>query len=57
MSYLIEGLNCNNVEIFVHLKVRNYLLFFLITIRSTVTFGTRNNAMFGIVKSVILSGN
>jgi len=33
------------------------LLFFLITIRSTDTFAARNNAKFGIVKAVILSGN
>ena len=33
------------------------MLLFLITIRSTYTFASRNNAKFGIVKSVILSGN
>jgi len=33
------------------------MLFFLITIRSTYTVGTGNNAKFGIIKTVIVSGN
>jgi len=56
ISYFIQRRNCSNIGIFVHLKIGNYLLFFLITIRSTDTFASSNNAKFGIVKAVILSG-
>jgi len=54
MSHFIQGLNCINVGIFVHLKTGNKL-FFVITIWSTYKVGKRNNAEFGIVKAVLVS--
>ena len=44
------------VEIFVHLKVGNYLLSFLLTIRSTDTFETRNNAMLALLRKLYYQG-
>ena len=56
-SHFIQGLNCTNIGIFVKLNTGNELFFFVIKIRCNYKVGKRNNAEFGIVKAVLVSGN